>query len=66
MSTNWFSNIDGIKYVICGYPEKKMKEIILNFWQENVDTSNETDIFFYNELKGLHNFCKPFNMQRKI
>lgn len=46
--------IDGIKYVICGYPEKKMKEIILNFWQENVDTSNETDIFFYNELKKLH------------
>ena len=22
-------------YVICGYPEKKTKEIILNFWQDN-------------------------------
>ena len=48
------TTIDGIKYVLCGYPEKKMKEIILNFWQENVDRTNETDINFCDELKKLH------------
>jgi hypothetical protein len=46
--------IDGINYVICGYPEKKMKEIILNFWQEGADKMNDTDINFCNELKNLH------------
>jgi len=46
--------IDGIKYVICGYPEKKMKEIILNFWQEGLEKRNETDINFCDELKKLH------------
>ena len=25
---------DGETYIICGYPDKQMKEIILNFWQD--------------------------------
>ena len=27
---------DGETYVICGYPDKRMKEIILNFWQHPI------------------------------
>ena len=26
--------VDGEEYVICGYPDKQMKDIILNFWQD--------------------------------
>ncbi len=48
------TTIDGVKYVICGYPEKKMKEIILNFWQEGLEKRNEIDINFCDELKKLH------------
>ena len=29
---------DGERYVICGYPYKSMKEIVLNFWQEKENT----------------------------
>ena len=29
---------DGETYVICGYPDKSMKEIVLNFWQEKENT----------------------------
>ena len=34
---------DGLEYVICGYPEKKMKTTILNFWQKNGDNDNLVD-----------------------
>ena len=28
--------IDGEEYVICGYPDKQMKEIIVSFWQDKI------------------------------
>ena len=57
---------DGEEYVICGYPEDKMKEIILNFWQnknmsvefdkvhqEQKDTNSKSflDLFIYYKTK---------------
>ena len=33
---------DGETYVICGYPDRRMKEIVLNFWQ-NIDMKKKLD-----------------------
>lgn len=40
------------EYIIVGYPEKQMKEHILNFWQLHTDGSNKA---FYDEFNGLNN-----------
>ena len=47
---------DGETYVICGYPEEKMKEIILNFWQDE-NMKKEFDKVYKDQRD---NNCKLF------
>ena len=39
---------DGLEYVICGYPDQKMKEHILNFWQLNKELNNDLTEYIAN------------------
>jgi len=42
---------DGQNYVIVGYPDKNMREHILNFWQLKTDNSNQE---LYDSFNGLY------------
>ena len=55
---------DGETYVICGYPDKKMKEIVLNFWQEKENTEeNKTHNDIVKGLNSNHLFQQDKNSE---
>ena len=52
---------DDETYVICGYPEEKMKEIILNFWQDK-NMKKELDNIHKDQKDNFYKyFIKFFN-----
>ena len=52
---------DGLEYVICGYPDKNMKEIILSFWQD-IEMKVELDkVHEEQTIKFYEWFSKLFN-----
>ena len=55
---------DGLEYVICGYPDKKMKEVILNFWQ-NENMKIELDKVHENHKDNLGNLLVDFYNSNK-
>ena len=55
---------DGETYVICGYPDKKMKEIVLNFWQKKKNTEeNKTHNDIVKGLNSNHLFQQDKNIE---
>ena len=55
---------DNESYVICGYPDKKMKAIILNFWQ-NETMKAELDKVHQEQRKNLGNLLVDFYNSNK-
>jgi len=52
---------DGETYVICGYPDRRMKEIVLNFWQ-NIDMKKKLDEIHQEQYDNFYEwFSKLFN-----
>jgi len=56
---------DGLEYVICGYPDKKMKENVLNFWQDKNMKENLDKVHKEQYDTNCQVFLDLFNKYKK-
>ena len=56
----FINSSDGETYVICGYPNKEMKEHILNFWKLNVKLNNNLTEY----IADLFDKCKKNDIDK--